>query len=181
MAAAGAGAGQGAGATHPGQGTTPRRVVTLSVISDVPGDDPAIIASGRTVPDTSTFADALAVLEKYSITEPRAVIDHLKRGADETPKPGDPRLAHATTQMIATPQLSLEAVAGVARQTGVTPLILGDALEGESREVAALWLGLPEQIVLHGQPVPSPAVLLSGWRNDGHGQGTCIEFSVLEI
>ncbi len=84
----------------------PAAVVTL-VISDVPGDDPAVIASGPTVPDISTFADALAVLDKYGITEPHAVIAHLTRGADETPKPGDERLAHATMKMIATPQLSL--------------------------------------------------------------------------
>ena len=158
----------------------PASVVTL-VISDVPGDDPAIIASGPTVPDTSTFADALAVLEKYGITEPRAVIDHLKRGADETPKPGDPRLAHATTQMIATPQLSLEAAAAVAQQAGVTPLILGDALEGESREVGRVMAGIARQVVLHGQPVQPPAVLLSGGettvtvRGSGRG-GRNVEF-----
>src|SRR6201995_3919147 len=92
----------------------PARLHTL-VISDVPGDDPAIIASGPTVPDVSTFAEARAVLEKYGITEPKAALDHLARAKDETPKPGDPRLASATLAMIATPQQSLEAAAEVAR------------------------------------------------------------------
>src|SRR4051794_931020 len=113
----------------------PAQTVTL-VISDVPGDDPALIASGPTVADPSTFADALAVLQKYEITEPQSAIDHLTRAADETPKPGDPRLTKARTVMIAAPQLSLEAAAGVARKAGVNPMILGDALEGEAREVA---------------------------------------------
>ena len=122
----------------------PASVVTL-VTSDVPADDPAIIASGPTVPDTSTFADALAMLEKYGIAEPRAVIDHLKRGADETPKPCDARLAHVTTKMIATPQLLLEAAAVIAREAGVTPLILGDALEGELREVGRVMAGIADR------------------------------------
>lgn len=152
----------------------PASVVTL-VISDVPGDDPAIIASGPTIPDVSTFADALAVLAKYGITEPRAVIEHLTRAADETPKPSDPRLAHFVTRMIATPQLSLEAAAEVARQAGVTPLILGDALEGESREVGRVMAGIARQVVLHGQPIPAPAVLLSGGETTvmvrGRGRG----------
>jgi hydroxypyruvate reductase len=93
--------------------THPARLVTL-LISDVPGDDPSVIASGPTVPDPTTFADALAVLRKYDIREPHAVIAHLERGLDETPKPGDPRLARAETIMIARPQRSLEAAAQIA-------------------------------------------------------------------
>ena len=139
----------------------PARLVTL-VISDVPGDDPAVIASGPTVPDASTFADARAVMEKYGISHPRSVIEYLKRAADETPKPGDYRFANAQTIMIATPQLSLEAAASVARQAGVTPLILGDALEGEAREVGRVMAGIARQTALRGQPVPPPVVLLSG-------------------
>jgi hydroxypyruvate reductase len=139
----------------------PARLVTL-VISDVPGDDPAVVASGPTVPDSSTFADACAVLEKYGISQPRSAIEHLKRAADETPKPGDYRFANAQTNMIATPQLSLEAAASVARQAGVTPLILGDALEGEAREVGRVMAGIARQTALRGQPVPPPVVLLSG-------------------
>ena len=139
----------------------PARLVTL-VISDVPGDDPAVIASGPTVPDASTFAEARAVLDKYGISEPRSAIDHLARAAEETPKPGDPRLANASTVMVASPQLSLEAAAEVARRSGITPLILGDALEGEAREVGRVMAGIARQAALRGQPAPPPVVLLSG-------------------
>src|SRR3954468_4757795 len=152
----------------------PARLMTL-VISDVPGDDPAAIASGPTVPDSSTFAEARAVLDKYGITEPRSVIDHLIGAADETPKPGDPRLANVSTVMIASPQLSLEAAADIARQAGVTPLILGDALEGEAREVGRVMAGIARQAALHGQPAPPPVVLLSGGETTvtlkGRGRG----------
>jgi glycerate 2-kinase len=139
----------------------PARLVTL-VISDVPGDDPAVIASGPTVPDASTFAEARAVLDKYGITEPASAIEHLVRAAEETPKPGDPRLANANTIMVASPQLSLEAAAEVARRSGITPLILGDALEGEAREVGKVMAGIARQAALRGQPAPPPVVLLSG-------------------
>ena len=113
----------------------PARVVTL-LISDVPGDDPSVIASGPTVPDPTTSADALAILQKYAISEPAAALDHLRRGHDETPKPGDPRLAAAEAILVGAPQASLEAAAAVARAAGVTPLILSDAIEGEARDVA---------------------------------------------
>jgi hydroxypyruvate reductase len=139
----------------------PARVVTLT-ISDVPGDDPAVIASGPTVPDPTTFADARAILEKYRIREPVSVIEHLRAARDETPKPGDPRLAGIETHLIAAPQESLEAAAEVARAAGFTPLILGDALEGESREVALVHAGIARQVARHGQPVKAPCVLLSG-------------------
>ena len=158
----------------------PARLVTL-VISDVPGDDPAVIASGPTVADRSTFADARAVLEKYRITEPASALDHLRRAGEETPKPGDPRLAGSETVTIAAPQLSLEAAAEVARQAGIIPLILGDALEGEAREMGRVMAGIARQVVLRGQPVPAPVVLLSGGettvtiRGDGRG-GRNVEF-----
>src|SRR6185369_5260814 len=119
----------------------PAKVVAL-MISDVPGDDPSAIASGPTVPDPSTFADARAVLERYRIDPPPAVRARLERADDETPKPGDPRLAGAETVMIATPQMSLEAAAEVARRNGVAPLLLGDALEGEAAEVGKLMAGI---------------------------------------
>jgi glycerate 2-kinase len=158
----------------------PARVVTL-VISDVPGDDPADIASGPTVADKSTFAEARAVLAKYEISEPRAVIDHLERGGDETPKPGSPRLANTVTILVATPQLSLEAAAEVASKAGVLPLILGDALEGEAREVGRVMAGIARQVALRGQPAQPPMVLLSGGettvtiRGKGRG-GRNVEF-----
>ena len=158
----------------------PARVVTLT-LSDVPGDDPAVIASGPTVPDRTTFADALAILRKYDIREPAAVLAHLHAAADETPKPGDPRLARTETRMIATPQKALEAAAAVARAAGVTPMILGDALEGESRDVALVHAGIARQVLRHGQPLPAPCVLLSGGettvtvRGQGRG-GRNVEF-----
>jgi glycerate 2-kinase len=152
----------------------PAKVVTL-VISDVPGDDPAVIGSGPTVPDASTFAEALAVVERYGIGEPAAVIEHLRAAADETPKPGDPRLAGIVTTVIATPQASLEAAALVAREIGLEPVILGDALEGEAREVGKVLAAIALQVRRHGQPVPAPCVLLSGGETTvtmrGRGRG----------
>jgi len=139
----------------------PARVITLA-ISDIPGDDPAVIASGPTVADTTTFADAVAILEKYRISEPKAVVDHLRTARDETPKPGDPRLAKSELHMVAAPQMSLEAAAEIARKAGVIPLILGDAIEGEAREVAMVHAGIARQVKRHGQPARMPCVLLSG-------------------
>jgi hydroxypyruvate reductase len=139
----------------------PATVVTLA-ISDIPGDDPAVIASGPTVADATTFADAVAILEKYRIAEPEAVVAHLRAAKDETPKPGDARLAQTALHMIATPQMSLEAAAAIARNAGVTPVILGDAIEGEAREVAVVHAGIARQVRRHGQPAKSPCVLLSG-------------------
>ncbi|GIK98734.1 MAG: hydroxypyruvate reductase [Alphaproteobacteria bacterium] len=138
----------------------PARMVSL-LISDVPGDDPSVIASGPTVADPTSFADARAVLAKYGITPPPAVARRLESG-DETPKPGDPRLARCETILVARPQESLEAAARVARAAGVTPVILGDAIEGESREVARVMAGIARQVARHGQPATAPAVLLSG-------------------
>ncbi|WP_245504232.1 glycerate kinase type-2 family protein [Lichenihabitans psoromatis] len=158
----------------------PARLVTL-VISDVPRDDLSVIASGPTVPDPTTFAQALDILQRYGITGPARVIEHLRRGADETPKPGDPRLARSETILIATPQMSLEAAADVARRAGVTPLILGDAIEGEAREVGRVMAGIAQQVSLHGQPAPAPCVLISGGettvtvRGGGRG-GRNVEF-----
>ncbi len=144
-----------AAAAHPAQ------VVTL-VISDVPGDDPAIIASGPTVPDPTTVEDARRVIARYGITPPAAVARYLESGHDETPKPGDPRLAGSQVHLIARPQASLEAAAAAARAAGVTPVILGDAIEGEAREVAKVMAGIALQVRRHGQPAAAPCVLLSG-------------------
>jgi hydroxypyruvate reductase len=139
----------------------PARTVSL-LISDVPGDDPSIIASGPTVPDPSSAADALAVLEKYAIEAPAAVTAHLRGCLDETPKPGDPRLAGAEAVLIASPQESLEAAARAARAAGVTPHILGDRIEGEAREVAEMHADMARQAAARGGPVTPPALLLSG-------------------
>ena len=112
----------------------PARLFAL-LISDVPGDDPAIIASGPTVADASTFAEAQAVLARYRIAPPPAVARHLAIAADETPKPGDTRLARAEAKVVAAPRASLAAAASLAETEGVAPIILGDAIEGEAREV----------------------------------------------
>lgn len=139
----------------------PAKVVSL-LISDVPGDDPIVIASGPTVADPTSFSDARAILARYGITPPPAVAAHLERAEEETPKPGDPRLASAEAVIIARPQASLEAAAAVARRAGITPLILGDSLEGEAREVGKVMAGMALQVRRHGQPVAAPCVLLSG-------------------
>ena len=139
----------------------PAPLVALA-ISDVPGDDPAVIASGPTVADPSTFAQAREILARYAIAPPASVAAHLARAADETPKPGDARLSHARTVVIASPLASLEAAAEAARKAGVTPLILGDALEGEAREVGRVMAGIALSARLHGRPVAAPSVLISG-------------------
>jgi hydroxypyruvate reductase len=152
----------------------PARVVSL-MISDVPGDDPSVIASGPTVPDPTSFADARAVLAKYGIAEPASVIAHLEAASEETPKPGDPRLAGAELGMIASPQASLEAAAGAARAAGVTPYILSDRIEGEARDVALVHAAIALQVATKGQPFESPAVILSGGETTvtvrGQGRG----------
>ncbi|MRV71801.1 DUF4147 domain-containing protein [Duganella sp. FT92W] len=158
----------------------PARVVTL-LISDVPGDDPRDVASGPTVPDDSTCADALAILRRYGIAAPPAVLDALASGAGESVQPGDPRLARAEVHMIATPQMALEAAARVARDAGVTPYILGDSLEGEARDVGKVLAGMALHTAAHGQPFAAPCVLLSGGettvtvRGKGRG-GRNVEF-----
>jgi hydroxypyruvate reductase len=139
----------------------PARVVTL-LISDVPGDDPAVIASGPTVADATTFADALAVMDKYGLEEPAAVVDHLRSGAEETPKPGDRRLAGSRAVLIATARDALAAAAAVARKAGVSPVILGDAVEGEAREVARAHARLARAAAHRGEPAKPPCVLVSG-------------------
>ncbi|MBV1706222.1 MAG: glycerate kinase [Hyphomicrobiales bacterium] len=139
----------------------PARVVTL-LISDTPGDDPADIASGPTVADATTCADALAVLARYRIETPREAREALEGGRGESVKPGDPRLARAETHIIAAPQMALEAAAELARAAGFATHILGDAIEGEAREVGKVMAGLTHQVLRHGQPFAAPCILLSG-------------------
>src|SRR3989449_1398896 len=112
----------------------PAKVVTL-LISDVPGDNPVDIASGPTAPDSTTCADALAIVRRYGIELPAAALELLESGGGESIKPGDPRLAGHETHIVATPQMALEAAAAVARDAGVAAHILGDAIEGEARDV----------------------------------------------
>lgn len=145
------------------------------LISDVPGDDPSVIASGPTVPDATSFADARAIVRDYGIDLPDAVRRHLEAGADETPKPDDPLFQKVSTAIAAAPLLSLQTAAEVARAAGVAPLILGDALEGESREVAWVMAGIARSVKAHGLPVAPPALLLSGGETTvtikGEGRG----------
>ena len=152
----------------------PARVVTLA-ISDVPGDEPAVIASGPTVADATSCTDALAILDRYRIALPPAVRAALEAGELETPKPDDPCFARCEYHLIATPMRSLEAAAAVARAAGVTPLILGDALEGEAAEVAKVHAGIARSIAQHGRPLAAPCVLLSGGETTvtvrGRGRG----------
>jgi glycerate 2-kinase len=139
----------------------PAKILSL-IISDVPGDDPSVIASGPTTPDTTTLADAKAVLRRYGIVPPPSVQARLDDSACETPKPGDPAFARSETRIIAAPQASLEAAAEVAAQAGYRLLILGDAIEGEAREVGKVMAGIARQVAVHGQPAPAPCVLISG-------------------
>jgi len=158
----------------------PARLVTLA-ISDVPGDLPADIASGPTVADPTTCADALAVLDRFSIRAPELVRESLARGAWESVKPGDPRLAGTEFRLVATPQGSLEAAARVAAAAGVRPVILSDRLEGEAREVGVDMTALVRRVLDRGDPCTPPCLLLSGGettvtvRGEGCG-GRNVEF-----
>lgn len=139
----------------------PARVVTLT-ISDVPGDDPSVIASGPTVPDATSCADALAILKRYAIEVPNLIARQLAQGTLETPKPGDQAFKGHTVQMIATPQQSLEAAAEAARAAGLNAFILSDEIEGESREVAKVHAALARAVARRDQPFAKPCVILSG-------------------
>lgn len=152
----------------------PATLVTL-LISDVPGDDPSVIASGPTVPDPTSFADAREILDLYGIEPPASVARYLEMAAGESIKPGDPVFDSAETIVIATPQASLEAAAAEATRHGLTPLILSDRIEGEAREVARVHAAMALQAAHHGQPAKPPCVLLSGGETTvtvkGHGRG----------
>jgi len=139
----------------------PAKVVTLT-ISDVPGDDPSIIASGPTVPDATTCADAVAILQRYGIDVPGAIMSLLEQGALETPKPGDGVFAGHEVHMIATPQQSLEAAAQEARSAGLEAYILSDEIEGESREIGKMHAALARAVAHRSQPFRKPCVILSG-------------------
>ena len=139
----------------------PAQVVTLT-ISDVPGDDPSVIASGPTVGDASTCADALAILARYQIAVPEGVLERLRSQALETPKPGDAVFSGHAVHMIATPQQSLEAAAAAALALGIEAHILSDEIEGESREVGKVHAALARAVARRGQPFAKPCVILSG-------------------
>lgn len=136
--------------------------VTALIISDVPGDDLATIASGPTVGDTVTAQEALEILQRYQISVPASVREYLRCNPDPVIRPDDVRLQRTQNHLIATPQQSLETAARLAQQHGYTPLILGDAIEGEARDVGIVHAGIAKQVVRHQQPVAPPCVILSG-------------------
>ncbi len=139
----------------------PAKVTTL-LISDVPGDDLSAIASGPTIADSTTCLDALAILDKYQIAINDRIREQLLKGTYESVKPNDERLALATTKLIATPQMALEAAAKRAQELGINSLILGDSIEGEAKEVAKVMAGITRQVRTFGQPIKPPCLLLSG-------------------
>jgi glycerate 2-kinase len=157
----------------------PARILTLA-ISDVPGDDPAVIASGPTVPDPTTFADARAVLAKYNLVEPRGVVEHLSAQEEETPKPNDPMFDGAKFELVASPQASLQSAAAHAAQRNIVPIVLSDRIEGEARQVGLVHAGIALQVRagkfrVGDRLVSPPAVLLSGGETTvtvtGRGRG----------
>jgi glycerate 2-kinase len=157
-----------------GAACSPARVVTL-LISDVPGDDPAVIASGPTVADPTTFADARAVAERHRLQLPDAVRRHLEAARDETPKPGDRALREGEIVMLATPSGALEAAAARARAAGLEAIVLGAELQGEARELAAAHADLIRTLRIRREPGAPPAAVLSGGETTvtvkGRGRG----------
>lgn len=163
-----------------------RAPVLALVISDVTGDDPTHIASGPTAPDPTTYRDALEILAAYGVHAPESVRSHLERGArgviPETPKPGDPALAHARSVVVATAQRSLSAAAQLFRAEGVAAAVLGDSVTGEAAEVAKVYAALARQVRRHGEPFRAPVALVSGGectvtvRGQGGRGGRCSEF-----
>ena len=145
----------------------PAKVVTL-LISDVPGDRPMDIASGPTVPDPTTCADALAIIKRYAVELPANVMEILQSGRGESVKPGDPRLAGSETRFVATPQMALEAAAAVARDAGVPAYILGDGIEGEARRVVLIASHVRGEKILGavGAPAHWTAELARGMADD---------------
>lgn len=163
-----------------------RAPIVSLVISDVTGDAPTHIASGPTVPDPSTYQDALDILARFECNVPAAVAVHLQAGAAgriaETPKPGSPVFANARTEVIATAHKSLEAAAAVFREAGITPMLLGDTVTGEAREVARAHAAIAREIIGYGQPARRPVALISGGectvtlKNPNGRGGRCSEY-----
>ncbi|MBL0142800.1 MAG: glycerate kinase [Betaproteobacteria bacterium] len=163
---------------------TRARVLAL-VISDVTGDEPTHIASGPCSPDPTTYRDAIDILSRFGVTAPASIASRLARGAageiPETPKPGDPGFDRVEVRVIATAHASLMAAAAFVQQRGVTPMVLGDSVTGESREVAKVHAAIARQLRLHGQPFKPPVAVISGGettvtlRGNGKG-GRCSEF-----
>ena len=153
----------------------PARVVSL-IVSDVPGDDPAQVASGPTVPDDVGRAEALRAVRDHAIDLPDRIVRHLQDAPEDAPKSDDPRFAGNVVQVIASAARSLEAAADVARSTGVEAVILSDAIEGEAREVARMHGAMAREVAQRGRPFAAPVVMLSGGETTvtikgDHGRG----------
>nr|WP_246504880.1 glycerate kinase [Microvirga antarctica] len=143
----------------------PAKLVTY-LISDVPGDDPASIGSGPTIPDPSDPDAALAILRRYDIPVPDHVAASIRANTHSAVGGG------GVVHMIATPKMSLDAAAARAREWGIAPMILGDAIEGEAREVARVLAGIARSVAAHGAPLAPPCVLLSGGETTVTVRGT---------
>jgi hydroxypyruvate reductase len=154
----------------------PARVVSL-IVSDIPGDDPALVASGPTVADATTCADALAVVEMYSMNLPAVVMAHLASPAADAPRPDDPRFARNTVAVIASAAQSLEAAAAAAQARGIEAVILSDSIEGEARDVGSVHAAIAREVAAKNRPFSKPVVMLSGGettvtlRGKGGGKG----------
>jgi glycerate 2-kinase len=140
---------------------TKARVVSL-IVSDIPGDNPAFVASGPTVADATTRHDALAIIENYRLNLPPAMMAHLNSPMADAPRPDDPVFARHEHHVIASAGVSLRAAAEVAKAHGFAPFILSDSIEGESRDVALVHAAMAREVFLKDQPFRKPAVLLSG-------------------
>ena len=143
------------------QAAAPARVVSF-VVSDIPGDDPALVASGPTVPGAGTLEDARAIVRQWRLDLPARVIEHLERDEARAPMPDDPAFARNEVHVVAAASMSLEAAAAVARSRGVEAHILTDALEGEAGEAGRFHAALARQVAMRGQPFSRPCLLLSG-------------------
>ena len=140
---------------------TRARVVSL-IVSDIPGDNPAHVASGPTVPDGSTRHDALEIVKQYGLQLPQAALDHLNSAKADAPRPDDPVFARHAHHIIASAGVSLEAAAALAKSQGIEPAILSDAIEGESRDVALVHAAIAREVLGRNRPFPKPVVILSG-------------------
>ncbi|HEV2506009.1 MAG TPA: glycerate kinase [Mesorhizobium sp.] len=139
----------------------PARVVSL-IVSDIPGDNPALVASGPTVPDEAGRADALAAIKAYGMKLPDAVMAHINSAASEAPRPDDPKFARNEVHVIASAAVSLEAAATEAKRQGIEAVILSDALEGEAREVGSVHAAIAREVATRNRPFKKPVLVLSG-------------------
>jgi len=155
---------------------SPARVVSL-VVSDVPGDNPALVASGPTVPDRSTLEEAREIVARYGMNLPERVMAHLASDAGRAPSPDDPAFATNQVHVIASAGVSLEAAAARARAAGIEAVILSDAIEGEARDVGRMHAALAREVAARNRPFVKPVVLLSGGETtvtitgDAYGKG----------